>query len=97
MKGWIRVDFQPTVHHGEVKVHQIAAKEGTTYRTRQDIDARSTLQFSLTMNIGESAIIAAAVPHRPGSMGNWFFCRDEDGHSRRRLLVVQSDQPDHTR
>lgn len=86
--GWIRIDFQPEIHHGELKVRTTSTSEGWTYQNRQNIDVRHAQQFSLTMNVGEIAIITASADH-PESMGECFFRRDEDGEKTQRLLIVR--------
>lgn len=86
--GWVRIDFQPEIHHGENRVRHTSTDEGWAYRSRQNIDARHGHQFSLTMNVGELAIITAA-PDQPGTMGDLFFCRDDDGIKTQRVLIVR--------
>ena len=86
--GWVRIDFQPEIHHGDLRVRHTPTEEGWAYRNRQKVDARHAQQFSLTMNVGEIAIITAA-PNRPETMGDRFFCRDADGMKRQRVLIVR--------
>ena len=86
--GWVRIDFQPEIHYGENRVRHTPTEEGWAYRSRQNVDARHAHQFSLTMNVGEMAIITAA-PDQPETMGDLFFCRDEHGIKRQRVLIVR--------
>ncbi|MBC8115293.1 MAG: hypothetical protein H7062_12990 [Candidatus Saccharimonas sp.] len=86
--GWVRIDFQPEIHHGENRVRHTPTEEGWAYRSRQNVDARHAHQFSLTMNVGEMAIITAA-PDQPETMGDLFFCRDDDGIKKQRVLIVR--------
>jgi hypothetical protein len=86
--GWIRIDFQPEIHHGDMKVRTTSTDEGWIYQNRQNVDVRHSQQFSLTMNIGEIAIITATAD-QPSSMGECFFRRDENGTTRQRLLIVR--------
>jgi hypothetical protein len=86
--GWVRIDFQPEIHHGENRVRHTPTDEGWAYRSRQNVDARHAHQFSLTMNVGEMAIITA-VPDQPNSMGELFFCRDDNGIKKQRVLIVR--------
>ena len=86
--GWVRIDFQPEIHYGENRVRHTPTDEGWAYRSRQNVDARHAHQFSLTMNVGEMAIITAA-PDQPETMGDLFFCRDEHGIKRQRVLIVR--------
>ena len=86
--GWIRIDFQPEIHHGDYRVRTTATEEGWSYQNRQSVDARHAQQFSLTMNVGEIAIITASSDH-PDSMGEFFFFRDGETGRRQRLLIVR--------
>ena len=86
--GWIRIDFQPEIHHGELRVRHTPTDDGWAYQNRQEVDARLTQQFSLTMNVGEMAIITAASDH-PDSMGDWFFRHQDNGERKQRLLIVR--------
>lgn len=86
--GWVRIDFQPEIHHGENRVRHTPTEEGWAYRSRQNVDARHAHQFSLTMNVGEMAIITAA-SDQPETMGDLFFCRDDHGIKKQRVLIVR--------
>jgi hypothetical protein len=86
--GWVRLDFQPEIHYGDLRVRHTPTDDGWAYRSRQKVDARHGQSFSLTMNVGEIALITAA-PNQSESMGEWFFCRDDDGAKRQRLLIVR--------
>lgn len=86
--GWIRIDFQPEIHHGELRVRHTPTDDGWAFQNRQKVDVRHAQHFSLTMNVGEIAIITAA-PDHPESMGDRFFRRDDDGGMKQRLLIVR--------
>lgn len=86
--GWIRVTFQPEIHHGENRVRHTPTEDGWAFRSRQNVDARHSHQFSLTMNVGEIALITAA-PEMPESLGELFFCRDDNGIKKQRVLIVR--------
>lgn len=86
--GWIKIDFQPEIHHGELKARHTPTDEGWTYQNRQKIDVRNAQQFSLTMNVGEIAVITAT-NDQPESMGDLFFRHDDDGGLKQRLLIVR--------
>lgn len=86
--GWIKIEFQPEIHHGELRARHTPTDEGWTYQSRQKVDVRQAQQFSLTMNVGEIAIITAA-PDHPESMGDLFFRRDDNGGMKQRLLIVR--------
>lgn len=86
--GWVRIDFQPEIHHGELKVRTTSTPEGWIYQNRQNIDVRHAQQFSVTMNVGEIAIITSSSDN-PDSMGELFFRRGEDAGKMQRILVVR--------
>lgn len=97
--GWVRIDFQPEIHHGELRARYTPTDESLTstgfsgpggwaYQSRQKVDARRAQQFSLTMNVGEIAIITAS-PDHADSLGARFFRRDDDGGMKQRLLIVR--------
>ena len=97
--GWVRIDFQPEIHHGELRARITPTDEslantgfsgpgGWSYQNRQKVDVRHAQQFSLTMNVGEIAIVTAATDPAD-SMGHCFFCREEDGRLMQRVLIVR--------
>lgn len=86
--GWIRIDFQPEIHYGEMRVRHTPTNDGWAYQNRQKVDVRQAQQFSLTMNVGEIAIITAA-EECPETMGDLFFHRDDEGTRKQRLLIVR--------
>lgn len=86
--GWIKIDFQPEIHHGELRVRHTPTADGWAYQNRQKVDVRQAQQFSLTMNVGEIAIITAA-SDCPETMGDLFFRRDDEGARKQRLLIVR--------
>jgi hypothetical protein len=86
--GWVRIDFLPEIHHGDLRLRHTPTDEGWVNRNRQKVDARHAQKFSLTMNVGEMVIITAA-PDQSDSMGERFFCRDDNGTKLQRLLIVR--------
>lgn len=86
--GWVRIDFQPEIHHGDLKVRTTSTPEGWIYQNRQNVDVRHAQQFSVTMNVGEIAIITSSSDN-PDSMGELFFRRGEDASKMQRILVVR--------
>jgi hypothetical protein len=86
--GWVRVDFQPEIHHGEKRMRTMAAEEGWMFRGGQEIDVRQAQRFSLTMTVGELAIITAS-PDEAGSLGDGFFCHEDRGLKKQRVLIIR--------
>ncbi|MBS0206057.1 MAG: hypothetical protein JSS49_24455 [Planctomycetes bacterium] len=97
--GWVRIDFQPEIHHGELRARITPTEDslaasgfsgpgGWAYQNRQKVDVRHAQHFSLTLNVGEIAIVTA-LTDPPDSMGRSFFCREEDGRLMQRVLIVR--------
>ena len=87
-EGWVRIDFQPEIHHGDNQIRRTAAGDEWSLRMSQKIDVRVAQKFSMTMNIGELALITAS-PHDEGTLGDRFFCHEHQGMKRQRVLVVR--------
>ena len=87
-EGWVRIDFQPEIHHGEKKMRRVAADDDWSLRMGQQVDVRVAQRFSLTMNVGERALITCT-PDSEESLGNKFFCHDDDGMKKQRVLIVR--------
>jgi hypothetical protein len=87
-EGWVRVDFQPEIHHGEKRMRRVAANDDFCLRMSQQVDVRIAQRFSLTMNVGERALITCN-PNSEETLGEKFFCRDDDGMKKQRVLIVR--------
>lgn len=86
--GWVRVDFFPEVHHGESVLRREAAETGWILKGGQQVFPREGQKFSITLGVGEFAVITAE-DGLENSLGDWFF-RTRDGDTKRqRLLVVR--------
>lgn len=86
--GWVRVDFLPEVHHGESVLRRQAAETGWILKGGQQVLAREAQKFSITLGVGEFAVITAE-DGLEGTLGDSFF-RTRDGDTKRqRLLVVR--------
>jgi hypothetical protein len=87
-EGWIRVDFQPEIHHGDQQVRHSAAADGLELRLSQKIDVRYAQRFSLKMNVGELALITS-MSDNEGTLGEGFFCHEDRGLKKQRVLIVR--------
>ena len=87
-EGWVRVDFQPEIHHGEKKMRRVAADNDFSLRMGQQVDIRVAQRFSLTMNVGERVLITCT-PDSEETLGDKFFCHDDDGMKKQRVLIVR--------
>lgn len=86
--GWVRVDFQPEIHHGAPLMRPTPSNDGWTFRGGQNIDIRHSQRFSVSMNVGESLLISST-SDEDGSLGDRFFCHDDRGSKKQRVLVVR--------
>ena len=86
--GWLRVDFQPEIHHGETMARPIAGESEWVLRGGQNIDVRHSQRFSIEMNVGERALVTSTSDDT-ATMGDRFFCRMDQGQKKQRVLVVQ--------
>lgn len=90
--GWVRVDFQPEIHHGENRVRHTPTEDGLGlgwgFQNRQNVETRHSDRFSVTLNIGEMAIITSD-PTQDETLGNLFFCREDGGVTKQRVLIVR--------
>lgn len=86
--GWVRVDFQPEIHHGDKLLRRTSTEDGWSLRGGQNIDVRHSQRFSLTMNVGELALITA-IPDDEPTLGDRFFCREDRGLKKQRVLIVR--------
>ena len=70
-------------------------EEEWSLRMGQNVDVRHAQRFSLTMNVGELALITSTAGDE-GTLGDRFFCYDDRGMKKQRVLVVRivdSGQP----
>jgi hypothetical protein len=86
--GWVRVEFIPEIHHGELRLRQVATESGFANKTAQDVDKCYAQRFAVTLNVGESAVITAG-PDADGNLGDRFFRRTQDGELLQRLLIIR--------
>ena len=86
--GWVRVDFQPEIHHGDSMMRATATEDGLSLRGGQNIDVRHSQRFSIDMNVGERALVTATSDD-DATMGDRFFCRTDHGLKKQRVLVVR--------
>jgi len=86
--GWVRVDFIPELHHGEMRLRQTATEAGWALQSGQNVEKCVPQQFSVTLNVGESVVVSADA-NSEGTLGDVFFRRDMNGERRQRLLVVR--------
>ena len=89
--GWIRLEFQPEIHHDSHRLRVTATEQSWQNRTRQLIEPMYDMRFSIDLSLGEMVLITSRAD-LPDSFGHLFFVGpDEDAHLQRMLVVRLTD------
>jgi hypothetical protein len=86
--GWVRLNFTPEVHHGQNWLRPVATQLDWTRRRGQLVEPLFDQKFSLSLNVGEMAIITAEGTDNE-SAGHSFFRSVHESGGLQRLLVVR--------
>lgn len=86
--GWVRLNFTPEVHHGQNWLRPVATQLDWTRRRGQLVEPLFDQKFSLSLNVGEMAIITAEGNDKE-SAGHSFFRGIHESGGLQRLLVVR--------
>lgn len=86
--GWVRLNFTPEIHHGQNWLRPVATQFDWTRRHGQLVEPLFDQKFSLSLNVGEMAIITADGANRE-TAGNSFFRSVHESGGMQRLLVVR--------
>lgn len=86
--GWVRLNFTPEVHHGQNWLRPVATQLDWTRRRGQLVEPLFDQKFSLSLNVGEMAIITAEGNDKE-SAGHSFFRSVHESGGLQRLLVVR--------
>lgn len=87
-KGWARLEFLPEIHHGKRRLRPISTETGWRNETSQKVHRLYSQRFSLTLNVGDMAVITAD-RNLPDSLGGTFFMAGEQGEQIQRVLIVR--------
>jgi hypothetical protein len=87
-KGWVTLEFQPEIHHGQYGYRFLPSSEGWTGRTKQIIHPIFTQRFSVSLNQGEMVVLSADGKDVE-SLGSYFFQGSGNDSRRQRLLIVR--------
>lgn len=89
--GWIRLDFQPEIHHDDNRLRITPTHDSWQNRTRQRIERLYDMQFSVDLSLGEMALITTR-EDAPDSFGHLFFVGpNPDAHLQRMLVLRLTD------
>lgn len=86
--GWVRLDFQPEVHHGDHRLRHVATDGGFRLRESQEVVPVYPLQFSTELGLHEMVVVGWE-PRAEQSLGRHFFVGHDEDAARQRLLVVR--------
>jgi hypothetical protein len=87
--GWVRLEFQPEIHHGASTMRRVASKSGFATTFSRDIDPFSNCRFAVDLLVNEMAVITAE-GNDAHSLGNCCFVGDDESGNRvQRVLVVR--------
>ncbi len=87
-KGWVTLEFQPEIHHGQIGYRYMPSSEGWAGRTKQIIHPIFTQRFSVSLNQGEMVVLSADGKDAE-SLGSYFFQGPGNDTRRQRLLIVR--------
>ena len=86
--GWVRLNFTPEVHHGQNWLRPVATQLDWTRRRGQLVEPLFDQKFSLSLNVGEMAVITAEGNDKE-SAGHSFFRSVHESGGLQRLLIVR--------
>lgn len=86
--GWARLHFLPEIHHGEALLRPIAGQFEWSHRRIAEVEPLYDQQFSLSLNLGESAVVTVG-EDKPETVGHSFFRSLDKAGQLQRLLVVR--------
>lgn len=86
--GWVRLNFTPEVHHGQNWLRPVATQLDWTRRRGQIVEPLFDQKFSLSLNVGEMAVITAEGEDEE-TAGNSFFRSVHESGGLQRLLVIR--------
>jgi hypothetical protein len=86
--GWVRIEFIPEIHHGEMKMRKLPGEQNWKHLPSQLVDPLYGQRFSVELNVGELVVLSAAGDD-PQSVGHHFFRGGTTDSKLQRLLIVR--------
>ena len=87
-KGWVTLEFQPEIHHGQYSYRFFSSSEGWAGGSKQIIHPIFTHRFSVSLNQGEMVVLSSDGKNAE-SLGSYFFGEPGNHTRRQRLLIVR--------
>jgi hypothetical protein len=92
--GRVRVDLLPELHYGEPKINYVGDHGIIRLETGRAKKVFDQLALSATLSAGEMLLVTS-LPHRPGSVGHYFFTEPKSGALEQKLLIIRLSQTQH--
>lgn len=92
--GRVRLDLLPELHYGEPKINYVGSQGIIRLETGRAKKVFEQLSLSATLTSGELLLITS-LPHRPGSLGHYFFTEQTAGALEQKLLILRIAQTQH--
>lgn len=86
--GWVKLKFQPEIHHGETIPRLVATPLNWTRRRAPEIEPLYDQQFEMNLNVGELAVLTAGETDSQ-TVGDAFFRSLDKSGKLQRMLVVR--------
>lgn len=86
--GWVKLKFQPEIHHGETIPRPVATPLNWTRRRAPEVEPLYDQQFEMNLNIGELAVLTAGETDSQ-TVGDAFFRSLDKSGKLQRLLVIR--------
>lgn len=86
--GWVRIEFIPEIHHGEMKMRKLPGEQNWKHLPSQLVDPLFAQRFSVELNVGE-LVVLSAVGDDAESVGHHFFRGGTTDSKLQRLLIVR--------
>ena len=87
-KGWVTLEFQPEIHHGQYEYRFRPSSAGWAGGTKQNVYPIFTQSFSVSLNQGEMVVLSADGKDAE-SLGSYFFHGHGNESRRQGLLIVR--------
>ncbi|MCH7989026.1 MAG: hypothetical protein IID46_07725 [Planctomycetes bacterium] len=87
-KGWVTLEFQPEIHHGQYGYRFRPSSAGWAGGTKQSVYPIFTQSFSVSLNQGEMVVLSADGKDAE-SLGSYFFHGHGNESRRQGLLIVR--------
>ena len=87
--GWVRLHFQPELHHGPVTNHHSPGDDDWKLQQGQAVDHLWEQRFDVEMNIGELVVIGAAPDAEEDLVGSKFFRTGAPPSASECVLVIR--------